>query len=242
MKTINAIWEKRNVGIECFEIEIGKNDTVEEVLSVIHSRSDKYFVAKVIVGRTDILLALQTEGFQFIETNIQTEIDLVDKPVPPSICANLVKNAGYHIGNTDEVEHAINEIREGHIFATDKVALDPYFSQKIAGQRYSYWSQDVMKSDKAKMIITEYNGENVGFNIIIDKGRYYDGFLGGLYTEYLNSGLGFANVNAAVNAIFDLGGKKMISGVSSNNFQMLKLHMMFGLKIKKMTYNLIKHV
>ena len=92
------------------------------------------------------------------------------------------------------------------------------------------------------MIITEYNGDNVGFNIIIDKGKYYDGFLGGLYTEYLNSGLGFANVNAAVNAVFDLGGRKMISGVSSNNFQMLKLHMMFGLKIKKLTYNLIKHM
>ena len=242
MKTIEASWEKRNVGVECFEIEIGKSDTVSEVLSIIHSRPEKYFVAKVLAGRTDILLALQADGFQFIETNIQTEIALTEKPAPPSKCANLIRYAGYHIGNDDEVKFAIDEIRKGTIFATDKVALDPFFSQRIAGQRYAFWSEDVMQSGKAKMIITEYNGDNVGFNIIIDKGKYYDGFLGGLYTEYLNSGLGFANVNAAVNAVFDLGGRKMISGVSSNNFQMLKLHMMFGLKIKKLTYNLIKHM
>ena len=239
MRTVEAKWEKRNVGIECFEIEIGKNDTVDEVLSTIQSRTERYFVAKVLAGRADILLALQAEGFQFIETNIQTEIDLSERPVPPSICAHLIKNAGYH---DQEISRAIDEIRAGHIFATDKVALDPFFSQKIAGQRYSFWSQDVMASGKAKMIITEYDGENVGFNIIIDKGTYYDGFLGGLYTDYLNSGLGFANVNAAVNSVYDLGGRKIISGVSSNNFQMLKLHMMFGLKIKRLTYNLIKHV
>ena len=242
MRIVEAKWEKRNVGMECFEIEIGKKDTIEEVLSTIQSRTERYFVAKVLAGRTDILLALQAEGFQFIETNIQTEIDLSEKPVPPSICAHLIKKAGYHIGDNNEISRAIDEIRAGHIFATDKVALDPFFSQKIAGQRYSFWSQDVMSSGKSKMIITEYNGENVGFNIIIDKGKYYDGFLGGLYTDYLNSGLGFANVNAAVNSVYDLGGRKMISGVSSNNFQMLKLHMMFGLKIKRLTYNLIKHV
>ena len=132
MRTVEAKWEKRNVGIECFEIEIGKNDTVDEVLSTIQSRTERYFVAKVLAGRADILLALQAEGFQFIETNIQTEIDLSERPVPPSICAHLIKNAGYHIGNDQEISRAIDEIRAGHIFATDKVALDPFFSQKIA--------------------------------------------------------------------------------------------------------------
>ncbi len=242
MRTVEATWEKRNVGVECFEIEIGKNDSVEAVLDTIHARNEKYFVAKVLAGRADVLLALQKEGFQFIEMNFQTEIELSEKPNPPAICANLIERTGYHIGDEKEAERVIDEIRAGNIFSTDKVALDPFFSQKIAGQRYAFWTQDVLASDKAKLIITEYSGEDVGFNIVIDKGRYYDGFLGGLFTDYLNSGLGFANVYASLNAVFNLGGRKIFSGVSSNNFQMLKLHMMFGMKIKRLTYNLIKHV
>lgn len=242
MRTIEATWEKRNVGVECFEIEVGKNDTIKEVLDTVHSRNEKYFVAKVLAGRTDVLLALQADGFHFIEMNIQTEIDLRERPKPPAVCAKLINHAGYHIGDDNEIEKVIAEIRKGSIFATDKISLDPYFSQEIAGRRYAFWSQDVMASGKAKMIITEYEGADIGFNIVIDKGTYYDGFLGGLFTPYLNSGLGFANVNAAVNSVYDLGGKKMISGVSSNNFHMLKLHMMFGLRIKRLTYNLIKHI
>ncbi len=242
MRTVEAVWEKRNVGVECFEIEVGKNDSVDEVLNIIHNRNEKYFVAKVLAGRVDVLLALQKEGFQFMETNIQTEMELSEKPKPPAMCAKLIERAGYHFGSDKETKRVIDEIRNGYIFSTDKVALDPYFSQKIAGQRYAFWAQDVLASGNAKMIITEYDGEDVGFSIVINKGNYFDGFLGGLFADYLNSGLGFANAYTTLKAVFDLGGRRYISGVSSNNFQMLKLHMMFGLRIRRLTYNLIKHV
>lgn len=242
MRTVEAVWEERNLGVRCFEIEIGKNDSVRDALNIIQNRTEKYYIAKILSGRTDALLAFQEVGFKFIETNFQIEIDLSRKPVPPSICVNLLGKTGYHIGTPEEVEKTIQEIRKGTIFSTDKVALDPFFSQELAGRRYAYWAEDVMASGKAVMVITEYDGQNIGFSIVIDKGTYYDGFLGGLYTQYLNSGLGFANVNATINAVYDLGGMKMISGVSSNNFPMFKLHMLFGLKVRRITYNLIKHI
>lgn len=242
MKTIEATWEERNVGVRCFEVEIEKFDQVKDVVNLLRQRNEKYFVAKVLAGRVDILLALQNEGFKFIETNFQIAIDLRKKPAPPAVCANLLTNASYHIADGSEVKKVIEEIARGDIFSTDKVALDPFFSQALAGRRYALWAKDVMDSGKAKMIITEYNGESIGFNILINKGTYFDGFLGGLFKNYLNSGFGFANVYAAVNSARDLGAKKMISGVSSNNFQMMKLHLLFGLKIKRITYILIKHV
>ena len=242
MKTVEAVWEERNLGERAFEIEIEKTDSFKEINDVINSRSEKYFVVKVPAGKTDVLLNLQKKGFLFVETNFQTETVLQKPPSIPSVYASVIKKNKYHIATSDEIHKTLKEVREGLMFSTDKIAVDPYFSQKIAGQRYAYWSEDVLNSKKGKMLICEYDNVNVGFEIVIAKDNYCEGFLGGLYRKYQDSGLGFAVVFPGLNYAFNSGYKKLISGVSSNNFQMLKIHMLFGAKIRKLTYNLIKHL
>ena len=242
MKIIEAIWEKRNLGVTCLELEIEKNDSVEEVVKVINDDDHEYVVAKVIVGRMDILSLLQEKGYIFLETLFETEIDLRKKPQMPEICRKIINDhVGYHIACLAEIDSVIKEIKKGEIFSTDRIALDSFFSKRLAGQRYANWTKDVMDSGKAKMIITEYDSKSIGFNVLIDKGNIIDGMLGGLFSDYLNSGLGFANAGVAVNSAYDLGAKKMISHVSSNNFQMFKLHMLFGLHVKRINYVLIMH-
>ena len=189
----------------------------------------------------DAIFTLQKHGFQFIETMFETEKNLEDKPKAPEICRSLTRHISYHYATNQEKECVIQDIKKGLIFNTDRIALDPDFSLEMAGNRYALWAMDVLKKSNAMMVITEYQGKDVGFNVLVDKGKYYDGMLGGLFPIYLKSGLGFANIHVALNSAYDAGAKRMISHVSSNNFQMFKLHMLYGLSIKRMTYNLVRH-
>ena len=241
MRVVEAVWEKRNLGVTCIEMEIGKQDAVPDIEQVISERTEQYQVAKVSAGNVAAVFALQKHGFQFIETLFQTEISLEKRPEPPELYRKLQLDAGYHTASDSEQEAAIAQILRGDIFSTDRVALDPVFSHALSARRNALWAQDALTGKNAAMIITEYRGQNVGFNILADKGSYCDGLLGGLFAEFQNTGTGFANVYSALNAAHDMGAKKMISHVSSNNFQMYKLHLLYGMRVTHMTYNLVKH-
>lgn len=241
MQVIDAKWEVRNLGVTCIEIGIGKNDSSADIERILDERNEQYQVAKVGVGNIGALITLQKRGFQFIETLFETEIFLDKRPDDPSICKKFVQYAGYHAATKDEVIDAIRRVRQGDMFSTDRVSLDPVFSSKLAAQRYAYWAEDTMLKPNATMFIIEYMGENVGFNILVDKGSFCDGMLGGLFSEYISKGFGFTVPFASINAAYDLGAKKMISHVSSNNFQMYKLHLLYGMHVKRMTYTMVKH-
>ena len=241
LKIIEAYWEKRNLGITCAEIEIGKNDPFQETIDTTLARKEQYIVAKVIHGRTDILFELQKGGFLFIETLFETEMSLKGKPIIPAIYSSLVQKVGYHVATATEQSKVIEEVRNRHIFSTDRVALDPHFSKELAGQRYAFWIEDIMVREGSRMIITEYEGNNIGFNVFSTKGKICEGLLGGLFIDYLDSGLGFANSYASLLAGHDLWGTKIVSHVSSNNFQMFKLHLFCGMNIRNLIYVLVRH-
>lgn len=242
MQIVEASWEKRNLGVSCVEIEIRKTDEVSDVIKEIRNRTEQYQVIKSPVGRTDMAFAIQKEGFSYIETMFETTRRLVERPVPPEICEPFIKNIDYHIASNAEVKPVLDEINKGSIFTTDRIALDPYFSKQLAGRRYALWMEDVLKDKRASMIISSYKGENIGFSIHIDKGSFYDMVLGGLFHDWLESGLGFVNSYCGIMAAYEQGAKRLKSHVSSNNFTMLKLHLLFGLQISSMTDNYIKHI
>ncbi len=104
-----------------------------------------------------------------------------------------------------------------------------------------YWTKDVLASGKAKIVICDYCGKSIGFTVAVDKGTYYDMILGGLFLEFVNSGLGAANSYCGLLYTYESGKKKVISHVSSNNFQMFRIDLMLGNSIKSLTSNFIKH-
>ena len=241
MRIVEAKWEERNLGVTCAEIEVGKKDSTDSLESLLKERNEQYIVAKVHSGNVEALFALQEKGFRFIETMFETEIGFATRPETPSICKKMSEKVGYHIASKNEIDGVIELVRSGTIFSTDRIALDPTFSKALAGRRYAYWIADTMPKPGSQMYITEYENKNVGFNVFMDKEAYYDGILGGLFPEYLDMGIGFANMHVAVNAAYDSGAKKMISHVSSNNFQMMKLHLLYGMHIRRLNYCLVKH-
>ena len=68
MKIIEAVWEKRNLGVTCAEIEVEGNDSPEDLMPLLRMRSEQYLVVKVSSENYAAVTALQREGFMFIES------------------------------------------------------------------------------------------------------------------------------------------------------------------------------
>ena len=147
----------------------------------------------------------------------------------------------YHTATDDQLRQVLNTIREGDVFTTDRIALDPFFSSKLAGRRYALWMNDVLKDKHASMILISYKGVDIGFSVHVNKGNHYEMLLGGLFPEYLQSGLGLILSYGGLVAAYEEGARRVRSHVSSNNPSMFKQHLLCGMGIKSMTHNYIRH-
>ena len=67
MKVIHAVWEKRNLGIDCYEVELEAQDSFNEFKDWEASACGEYMVVKVPVERDDIFLKMPSLGYTFIE-------------------------------------------------------------------------------------------------------------------------------------------------------------------------------
>lgn len=246
MKLIKAIWEKKNLGIDCVEINCDRDDSVELLIKTIEEEKTQYQVLRIPSGCTELLLSAQSKEFKYIETNISLSKKISDSTkdkLLPKIYIRYKPNISIKEANEKEVEHVLQKIRNERIFDTDKIARDTYFSKSkdLTAIRYSNWSKNVIDKG-AKMFLDYYKDEMIGFSINYNKGKFiYDAFLGGVFEEYTNKGLGFLPLYGNLVSSKMQNAKELITGVSSNNLPMLRLHMLFGFEIKKMTYILVKH-
>lgn len=241
IKITEATWEKRNLGVSCLEVAVEKDDCADDVINALKDRNEQYIVVKVDAGNPEITLKLQDIGFKFIEMLFETKNDPDKRTHVPDVCKSFVKNAGYHSASDEETEAVLAEIKRGSIFTTDRIATDPHFSKELAGQRYSLWINDLLAAGKAEMLITEYSGENIGFIVMENKGKYYDPVISGLFEKYLSSGLGFVNNYCNNQYLISKNAKRSYSHISSNNFNNLKLAFLFETEIRKLTYVFVKH-
>lgn len=241
MKIIDAIWEKRNIGEACTEIEIEVSDSIEDINKAIKDALHNYIVVKVPSGLTDAAFTVQEQGCRYVETNIRLTKNLSEEPHLPGIYLRYEDAISYHKANESELKQVLDEIKSGEIFSTDKIACDPYFSKELSGRRYSLWAQDVIDSGKGKAYIVTYSGQSIGFVINVDKENYVDAFLAGLLSKARYSGLGLFIIWSIERIAFKEGQKKIITGVSSNNKAVVRLYMLFDYDIIELTANYIKH-
>ena len=243
MKTKETPWESRNLGVDSsVEFYFEQGDSVitlnEDVLS---NKQFTYQVAHIPVGSIDVVNELLQHGFTFAETKIELTADL-KKLTLPSVFERFSEGMSYHKA-TDSEQEKINASIIGGIFSTDKVALDPHFSACIAGQRYVYWTDDIVKAGVGFSYIVSRNGEPIGFFVLKKSSeRIGDSFLAGLFDKDRNSGLGFSVLYYPMVEAKCMGLKKMITGVSSNNPDSVKMHLALGYQIKSMDYTLVKHI
>lgn len=239
MKIVDAFWEKRNLGVNCKEITFEVNDTVDTLKAAIINNSANYMVVKIPTDRPELLFKLPEWGFSFVECILRMEHDLKNIQLP-KIWERLNNDIRYYPMNEIDMEQLFREIENG-LFSTDRICIDPYFSKKVAARRYINWIKDEMRmgSDVYKICFKE---EAIGFFTFKEtENDIYFPFLAGLYTKYLNSGMGFAiNLKALEEAIARKG-RKIYGYISTNNPSVVKIQYTLGYTLTNIQYVFIRH-
>ena len=75
MKIVKAVWEKRNLGYDAYEIVLDKRDLkkgAESILEDLRAQNfyHAYVTIKMPVGNLNVLHALEDVGFRFMETQL----------------------------------------------------------------------------------------------------------------------------------------------------------------------------
>ena len=242
MRIVDAIWEQRNFGFNVTEVVCSEHDSAEELSDALKSIEAPYSVVIVPAGCTQLLMCAQRSNYQFIETSFHYEASL-NRIIFPGVFTRFMNQLSVLPASEQLKEKALDEIRSGALFSTDRIALDPVFSKELAGKRYYNWCVDALDAG-ADMEIAFLKDEPVAFNISQkDKNRegVVNGLIGGMYSESINKGLGFLLVQCEMECCRKLGGRICAGTTSSNNMQSLRLHMHFGFDITGSDYVLIRH-
>jgi hypothetical protein len=239
MKLVEAIWEKRNLGVDCLELHCEAHDAAAAVLDAL-PLSAAYQVIRVPAKRTDLLLAVQERGYRLIEMGIDLERRLADFEMP-AIYKRFEKNMAFRRATGADIERTLEIIETGRMFTTDRIALDPSFSPQQAGHRYVCWIRDLLQQGGA-LHVAAYNGRDVAFGVAIERQPgAWEASLGGVFPEPGTSGLGFASVYLNTAVPRQQGGAKVVTRVSSNNLPIFRLHLLFGYEPTNLEYVLIRH-
>ncbi len=214
MKLIHAVWEQRNLGVDCWEVIIEKGDSPAEFCKKAMEFETEYTVVKVPEAMPEFGFFLQRRGYVFMETMISFRRN-TDLPVLSKFQQSMVEQISYtHMDHTD-TQHLFEEIRKG-MFHTDRVSLDPYFADGKAYERYIGWIHDeaARGSELFKIV---YKGKAAGFFGFrkIREGVYFP-YLNGIYPGKAY-GMGFALVYMEVLEANRRSGRTITGSVSSNN-------------------------
>jgi hypothetical protein len=239
MRLVNAHWEIRNLGVSCTEMTIDAGDTIDDVRGAIRQQGDEYAVAKVPVPRVDALLCFQEAGYAVIEVVLRIKMRLHDA-VFPRLYARYEKHLSFRQAQDDEVRRIMAEVQAG-VFATDRVALDPYFTPALAANRYRHWIEDELNRN-SKAYVTAYRSDDIGFSILRDEGEgRFNALFGALYLEKKDSALGFAIGWANITKASELGGTTIETTVSTNNLPAIRMNLSIGYEVANAFYVLVKH-
>lgn len=235
-------WEKRNLGVESsVEYYLEESDSASEIDTVTSDSTHEYQVAHVPVGKVEIIKSLLDSGFMFSETKFELIADLKELGLP-KLFERFSDGMGYRPASKEDSDRIYETMLKG-VFSTDKVALDPHFDARVAGRRYVFWTEDEVQAGRCYLFVVSQSGNDIGFFVLKKSNeRLGDSFLAGLFDKEKYSGLGFSVLYYPMVEARRMGLKKMITGVSSNNPDSVKMHLALGYKIKNMDYTLVKHL
>ena len=237
MKIVNAFWEEINLGVTTNEIIIENGDTFDYVDEQLSAVDAEYSVIKIPSGLNGFLKIVQDKGYVFIEDMIHVEHDLKEVEMN-RVLKRLYERTSYREMTDSDFDQLQIEIEKG-MFENDRISNDPFFLSGVSAQRYLNWTNDLRRKGALFYVIT-YDGDNVGF-VVLDKKdeKTYYSVLGGGYEKYRSSGMGIIQKEPEITR--KLGGKRLVTSVSSNNVGQLKALIMNGYRPYAIDHVLIKH-
>lgn len=226
MKIIHAIWEQRNLGVNCYEVTVEAEDTLEMLKEKALEFETEYTIVKVPTEMVGISLYLQSVGYTFMEVIISCHHE-GKLPKLTRIQQRMIDSISCEEMDNDDQERLFNEIRCG-IFQDDRVSLDPYFTQEQANNRYIGWINDEI-THGSQLYKLVYKGETVGFFVLRNQGN--GGFfacIGGIYPNYQQFGFGLCMNYFEIYEGVKRNAKRIMSSFSTNNRGASAIHFSMG--------------
>ncbi len=240
MKIIDAIWEKRNIGVQTIEATVEYGDSKQTVLDRLQTLEAEYLVVKVPCDYEPVSFELAQMGYVFSETMHRLESDLNLKPLTDPVKLQIVRDTQFVAMDDKDFQNMCAHITGDLMFQTDRIARDPHFTLEQANQRYVYWLQSERERG-AQLFQYVYQGQDVGFECVRHAGGVYQRVLYGVYKE-------FSGRHLSVNCTYQLneyakaaGGQKVVTNISSSNVRSLKTHINRGFWIEESAYVFVKH-
>jgi hypothetical protein len=242
MKTIEAVWEKRNLGVDTVEFEIEPGDSFaefrerERTAAATHA----YLVAKCPPALPDFIWGLPACGFVQVEIQFRLTLDRSELAEPPQ-ARYLDRGAEVVRLEAPADRQRVRVEFEQGMFDTDRIALDPRFGAGVAGARYWLWTEDILRRGGCLHEL-RLGKRAVGCFVSEPRDAVTCGaVLGGVYPALRGRGLGFLVVRKHLDTIFGMGFQRSVTAVSSNNADILPISLAFGYRITEMRGVYVKH-
>ncbi|MCA3238987.1 MAG: hypothetical protein ING32_12485 [Curvibacter sp.] len=240
MDIVDAHWEKRNLGKTTIEVNVGQDDTTEAIRAALAGVNAQYVVVKLPVGKVDSLLALQSDGYRFIE---MMSVCFHDGDLPPlsPVQRRMLDTLSCSDATPEDLGLILAGVEQG-MFEDDRVSLDPHFSATQAAARYRGWISDEVAAGSS-VIAIRMRGAVVGFFVLKARdaeGEYFAS-LGGILPRYQNIGIGYFMNYLEIVEARRRGGKRVYTAFSSNNPKITAVHFSMGCKIFRQYYVLVRH-
>jgi len=239
MIVVDAVWEKRNLGINCKEITLSEDDDPVAIYNFLSQILSEYIVVKIPPGLSSISLSIQEIGYKFIEviTSCYHPAELPNVTLQQS---RIIQAVTCSPMNAADKNLLFTKISAG-LFVSDRVYLDPFFSNDQANSRYIGWIEDELLKGSILFKLS-YREKAIGFfNLRMLNDDICNASLGGIYPEYQNIGFGFClNYYEIVEGI-KMRSKKIYSSFSTNNKGAFSLHLAMSYILSEQFYVFIKH-
>ncbi len=239
MKIVDAVWEKRNIGVDCVEVTIESSDTLENCSNKLLDINAEYTVIKVPTIKLDFSMLLQSNGYTMIELMTTCYHKGVLPELPP-IYNRMLKAVSCEVMNEEDKTMLFSKISSG-MFDSDRISLDPNFSENQSNKRYIGWITDELERGSVlyKLI---YKNNVCGFFNLMDKGNgHFHASIGGIYPGFQGAGMGVCMNYHEISEAIKSNAKRIHSAFSNNNRGAYAVHLLMSYVLNEQFYVFIKH-
>jgi ribosomal protein S18 acetylase RimI-like enzyme len=219
------LWLSEVLKRETFRLELGDDSWVSELKK--HKGKNVFIFAKVPVTEVAQVQALQSYGFNLVDTNIS--FTLAKKGYKSHPGSAKIRPA------IEEDESFIAEIAASS-FSFSRFHLDPQFKTEEANKVKKGWVQNFFRGNRGnEMFVAEEKGVVVGFLLLINQGKgswLID--LIGVHKDMKGKRVGGSLIDYAMTHCKSLS--TMNVGTQLANLASIKMYERMGFKFEKASY------
>ena len=146
IKVVNALWEKRNLGLKVNEITLEKQDFDSlDSIKLIEDNSD-YVVIKFSTDLNKLIFEVQDLGYTFVELLNTTSKKTSSLPPLHGLKQRFFQNLNIKEIDKNSLSLVFDNF-ENDLFQTDRISVDPFFKLDQTGIRYVGLINDVLENE-----------------------------------------------------------------------------------------------